>query len=350
MQRKFKICLLLAALAVVWSGCDSDEDDISSLDVISATVDFQATGGEGIIRLQTTGEEITVQADKTDWCSVKEVGASQVTFDVKENYGITSRNTTLTVYCGAVSKTFHINQAGAVLGYLDNEWILRTSNDAAELPFTLYASFDIKVEIPAEAKSWLSFSKDDDARQGKFIVKENTSGGMRAANINVVSGERSVRYQVIQYDVDDMLGLWNGQFNDLEAAYALENVDIQKQADGTYTLSNILTDAPCVLRGYASENCLAFPAGQNTGFDSGLYFFFQLVDADGYFVSSPSQTISLGPVMQSDGSYVLAFGGVKDTDPLAFALRMYEDENMEIPYESLFVPTVYYYINCILYK
>lgn len=349
MQRKIKIFLLLTVLAVVWSGCDNDENVISGLDIVSATVDFQATGGEGVIRLQAAGE-ITVQIDETDWCSIKDIESSQITFDVKENYGVTSRNTSLTVHCGTASKTFHINQAGAVFGYLGNEWLLRTSNEAAELPFTLYASFDVKVEIPEEAKSWLSFLKEDDLRQGKFIVKENTSGAMRAANINVASGGRTVRYQVIQYDVDDMVGIWAGQFRDMESFYALENVDIQKQADGTYTLSNIFTDMPFVLRGYVAENCLAFPAGQNTGIDRGLYYFFQLVDTDANFVSSPSETITLGPIMQDDGRFLLAFGGVKDTDPLAFILRTYEDENMEIPYDSPFATTIFYYINCFLYK
>lgn len=348
MQRKFELFLLLTIL-VIWSGCKNDEDVIPGLDVISATVDFQATGGEGIIRLRSTGE-ITVEADEIDWCSVKEVGTSQVTFNIKENYDVTSRNTSLTIYCGTTSKTFHISQAGAVFGYLDNEWLFRTSNKAAELLFTLYASFDIKVEIPVEAQDWLSFSNEDNARQGKFIVKENASGLMRAANVNIVSGGRSVRYQVIQYDIDDMLGIWKGQFSDMQSTYALVNVDIQKQADDTYTLSNIFTDMPCVLQGYAAENCLAFPAGQNTGFDSGLYFFFQLVDTNGDFISTPSETITLGPVMQNDGNYVLAFGGVKDTDPLAFVLRMYEDENMETPYESPFVTTTLYYVNCMLYR
>lgn len=349
MERKMKIFLLLAVLAVVWSGCDKDENAFSELDVISATINFQATGGEGIIKLQSTSG-VTVQTDETDWCSVKEIGASQITFSIKENYGIASRNTSLTIYSGTASETFHISQAGAVFGFLNDEWMLRTSNDATEIPFTLYGSFDCKVEIPVEHQEWLSFAWEKDARKGKFIVKENTSGAMRATNVNVVSGNRSIRYQVIQYDVDDMLGIWQGQFNDRESDYALEDVDIQKSADGTYTLANILTNAPFVLRAYASGNCLAFPAGQNIGSDSGLYFFFQLVNTNADFVSNSSETITLGPVMQADGSFVLAFGGIKETDPLAFVLRAYEDDNMEQPYESSFMQTTFYYVHCILYK
>lgn len=349
MTNKINIYLLLGVLAIIWSGCDKDENSVPGLEVISATVNFQATGGEGVIELRSAGE-VTVQADDTDWCSVKEVEASRITFGVKENYGIVGRNMSLTVRCGTASETLYISQAGAVFGYLNDEWILRTSNEAAEIPFTLYGSLDFEVKIPTACQSWLSFVWDKDVRKGKFIVGKNVSGSMRGTDISVVSGKRSVRYQVIQYDMDNMLGTWQGQFSDMEADYALTDVDIRKDADGTYTVSNMLTGSPFVLHAYASGNCLAFPAGQNTGSDGGLYFFFELVDAKGNFVSNPSQAITLGPVMQADGSFILAFGGVKEADPLAFVLRAYEDENMENLYESLFMQTTFYYIHCALYK
>ena len=78
--------------------------------------------------------------------------------------------------------------------------MLRTDNKAATLPIKLQSSFDYTIDIPAEAQEWLSFEQN--AKGINFKVKENTSGKMRGAIVNVAAKDRSASYQVIQYDVD----------------------------------------------------------------------------------------------------------------------------------------------------
>ena len=61
---------------------------------------------------------------------------------------------------------------------------------------------------------------------------------MRGAIVNVAAKDRSASYQVIQYDVDELTGTWQGMFSDGQMNYGLKDVIIEKQEDGTYLLSN----------------------------------------------------------------------------------------------------------------
>ena len=189
--------------------------------------------------------------------------------------------------------------------------MLRTDNKAATLPIKLQSSFDYVIDIPAEAQSWLSFEQN--AKGINFKVKENTSGKMRGATVNVTAKDRSTSYQVIQYDVDELIGTWQGMFSDGQMNYGLKDITIEKLENGTYQLSNMLTGLPYKLKAKAIDNCLAFGAGQNLGvFEDNLYLSFEILSSDLYYVKDPSVTISLGPVMLTDGTFVFAFSGIKE--------------------------------------
>lgn len=343
MRKLFNIFVF--ALGIITStGCNDTEDAGALFNVVTSHTNFQAPGGKGYVQLQTTGN-ITAGIS-ADWCVLKEVNSGRVEFEVKENVGYSGRNALLTISNGLEDKTFTINQSGAVFAYEKNEWMLRTSNEAASLPVKLYGSFDCVVDIPQEARSWLSYQQDADGRGGRFIVKENTSGKMRGVNVDVISGDRTTSYQVIQYDIDEMIGTWQGQFTDLQSNYALPDVLIEKLADGTYTLSNLLTELPYKLKAKAADNCLTFAAGQHLGlFDEDLYLSFQLIDSNYYYVKDPTSTITLGPVLLSDGRFILAFAGIKETDPYGFVFRLYEDETLETFNSNLLI-----LVNCFFYK
>lgn len=343
MKKLFNIFLFTLCI-ITTIGCSDTEDIGAEFNIIAANTNFQSPGGKGYIQIQTTGN-ITVDIS-TDWCILKGVNSNKIEFEVKENVEYSGRNALLTISNGLEYKTFTINQSGAIFVYGKNEWMLRTSNKAASLPIKLYGSFDCEVNIPQEARSWLSYQPDTDGKGGKFIVEENTLGKMRGANIDVISGDRTTSYQVIQYDLDEFIGIWQGQFTDMQSNYALPDVHIEKIGDGTYALSNILTKLPYKLKAKAVDNCFVFEAGQKLGqFNDDLYLSFQLIDSNFYYVQDPSSTISLGPTLLSDGSFVLAFAGIKETDPYGFVFRLYEDEALEAFNSNLLI-----FVNCFLYK
>lgn len=341
-MRKLFNLLLFMLCTIVITGCNEAESVEATLEIIAANTNFQARGGKGTIELRSTGN-ITADID-ADWCILKEVNTNSVMFEVKENTAYSGRNALLTISNGAEKKVFNINQSGAVFIFGKDEWMIRTSNKAASLPIKLHSSFDCTIDIPKEAQGWLSF--EPNANGGNFIVKENTSGSMRGAIVKVTSKDRSTTYQVIQYDVEDLIGTWQGVFSDSQMNYGLKDVIIEKSDDGTYSLSNILTDLPYQIKAKVVDNCLAFEAGQNLGtFADGLYLSFEIINSDLYYIKDPSTTISLGPVMLTDGSIILAFSGIKEDDPLAFVFRLYRDKELSIFEDNLLV-----FINCMLFK
>ena len=145
---------------------------------------------------------------------------------------------------------------------------------------------------------------------------------------------------------NELTGTWQGMFSDGQMNYGLKDVTIEKQEDGTYLLSNILTGLPYKLKAKAIDNCLAFGAGQNLGvFEDNLYLSFEILSSDLYYVKDPSVTISLGPVMLTDGTFVFAFSGIKENDPFGFVFRVYEDAKLQKVIDNLSI-----FINCILFK
>ena len=253
-MRKFFNIFLFVLCTIAIAGCNDTESSESKLEIKAVNTNFQAPGGRGYIQLQSTGN-ITADVD-ADWCVLKEVNPNEVVFEVKENTGYSGRNALLTISNGVEKKAFNINQSGAVFIFGKDEWMLRTDNKAATLPIKLQSSFDYTIDIPAEAQEWLSFEQN--AKGINFKVKENTSGKMRGAIVNVAAKDRSASYQVIQYDVDELTGTWQGMFSDGQMNYGLKDVIIEKQEDGTYLLSNILTGLPYKLKAKAIDNCLAF--------------------------------------------------------------------------------------------
>lgn len=338
------LCGFLCLIMII--GCD-DKDytaPVSTLQVVEASLNIQATGGDASVDFLT--DKVVTAELESDWCLLKEVNKNKILLRVLPNYGYSSRTAQLKVSDGTESKNFTINQEGAVLIYEEDEWILRATDATTELPIKLYGSFDCMVNIPEQAKSWLSFERDTNGKGGKFIVAENTTGEIRGAIVRVVSGERQMAYQVLQSDIDNYLGTWNGQFNDGTRVYTPSGVTITKDTDGNYVVSNLFSSLGFnfTIKGYAVGNEIVFEAGQYLGTDGTNYYGFSVISADSRFIEDSSGTISLGPVMLKNGSVAIGFIGIKETDPIGFGLMAYMDEYMDEAYSYKAI------LDCVLYK
>lgn len=340
-----KILYGFLCLAMI-TGCDDNDykAPVSTLQVVETSLNIKAAGGEASVDFLT--DRIVTAELESDWCLLKEVKKNKILLRVLPNYGYSSRTAQLKVSDGNESKNFTINQEGAILVYDEDDWILRATNMPTELPVKLYGSFDCAVNIPEQAKSWLSFEKDAEGKGGKFVVTENTTGDIRGAIVRVVSGERQMTYQILQSEIDDYLGTWNGQFNDGARIYTSPGVTITKDEEDNYVLSNLFSGLgfDFTIKGYAVGNEIVFEAGQYLGTDGINYYGFSVISADGRFIEDSSGTISLGPVMLNDGSVAIGFIGIKETDPMGFSLMAYMDEYMDEAYSYKAI------LNCVLYK
>ena len=229
----------------------------------------------------------------------------------------------------------------------DNKWIQRVTNDATNLHVKQYGSFPCIVNIPEEARNWLSYKEDDNGKGGTFTITPNTSNNIRAAKVTVTNGNRDFEYQILQYEVDDMLGTWNGQYTeDFQTYYGLKNVTITKEENGTYSVANLANGQPYILRGEAENNALTFEAGQYLGkmYDM-FYLGLAIQDTQGE-MHEFDYKIGLGPVILADGTIGLMFDDTIGEYPsIAFYFIAYIDEFLDEAYGAAYI-----FANCLLYK
>lgn len=339
--------LFMAICLIAITGCNKDEDTIASdLIILKAQTNMDAQGGEGYVEICST-QQITAKFTEGDWCTIKEISNDKVTFTVNANYGYSGRAAQLVIDNGISNQKLTVTQAGAIFIFEDNKWIQRVTNEAAILPVKQYGSFPCIVSIPEEAKSWLSYKEDTNGKGGKFSLTKNTSGNIRASVVTVTCGDRSFDYQILQYEVDDFLGKWNGQFTpNLQTYYRLQDVVINKEEENIYSVSNLLTGQPYILKGTVENNTLIFEAGQYLGkMNDLLYLGLGVIDNQGYF-KEEGYKIGLGPAIMQDGTIALVFDDTLGNYPsIGFAFLGYLDEYLDEYYASIAT-----FANCILYK
>lgn len=346
MIKKYFNILLITFCTVIIAGCDKENDSpVSDLIILKAETNMDAQGGKGSVEISSS-QEITAEFSDT-WCTIEEVTNNKVTFTVQPNYDYSGRAAQLFISNGTEKQELTITQAGAVFVFEDSKWIQRVSNDEAILPVKQYGSFPCIVNIPDDAKSWLSYQENADGKGGIFILTKNTSGNIRATTVTVENGNRLFKYQILQYEVDDFLGSWNGQFTpNFNDYYRLKDVVIAKNEDGTYSVSNLYTGQPYVLVGVAENNTITFEAGQYLGKMQDIFYLaLAIIDTQGYY-KEEGYKVGLGPAIMSDGTLGLVFEDTIGNFPsIGFAFLGYFDEFLDEYYGSILT-----FVNCLLYK
>ena len=147
--------IFILTLCMLIAGCDNDDSSVSVLKVIQSDVTFKAAGGTGSIRIEATGD-VTAVAD-ADWCTIKETSHEMVTFDVKENYDFPGRSAQIIIRNEANTQRVTVTQQGAIIIYNENDLQQATGNEKSSLIIALKGSFPFKVNIPEDAKEWLSY-------------------------------------------------------------------------------------------------------------------------------------------------------------------------------------------------
>lgn len=313
------INILLLAFCTIMTGChDSEEAPDSVLQVIKADTNMKAAGGEVSIQIQAT-PSVTATSDEA-WCKVAEVTEQIVRLSVEPNKEYTGRSAQIIIKDGNHTQELTLIQEGAILIYNKSELVQRTGNKAATLPVKLSSSFPVQVEIPAENKGWLSFKTAEDGNGGSFIVSENTTGKARGSDVTIISGERKLEYQVLQYEAENFVGSWKGTYISQGNMYNLPNVAITAaDEEGVYTVSGLYQTSlyDYTVKATYGDNMFTLTAGQEVGTyvasSLPLTVYFCVIDSTGLPRWTSDCSIGLIPVLLSDGTFVLAFadnGGI----------------------------------------
>lgn len=304
MRKIFNIVLLVFSVFIV--GC-SDEDDSTTLEmlkVVKSDVAFQAVGGAGSIRVQA-GMPISAESG-ADWCKITEVENNTVVLLVAANTGYPSRSTQITIADGVNKQMVTVTQEGAVFIYNEAEQELVVGDAPATIPIELSGSLPCTVEIPESAKDWLSY-KATSNEGGEFILTANTTKMLRGAIVNVKSGVRTVTYSILQYEIDDMVGDWRGQFIYQNQPVGFDKITISKNVNNTYAISGFLSEVPeYTMKAIGANGILSISCGQALGRASGYYDVLCFLGSAG-ITFDKKYTMGLYPGLLQDGTVALVF-------------------------------------------
>lgn len=309
MKKVINIFLFILCFTVI--GCHDDDPISSDFIIIKSDLNLKAIGGEATIHIQATGEVKAIS--DVEWCKVTEVTTESIKLSVLENRDYPGRTAQVVITNGNQTKQVTLIQEGAILTYNKSEQIQSTNNKATVLPITLTSSFPIQVVIPEKNKNWLSFTPSTDAKGGNFIVAANNTGKARGSDVTITSGERTLSYQILQYDAENFVGNWKGTYVSQGSQYSLPEISISAADDnGVYTISGLYKTSVYNYKVQATyRNNMFVVTGQEVGtYVSSmlpLNVYFCIVDNIGFPSWTAADSIGLIPVFLSDGSFVLAF-------------------------------------------
>ncbi|MCR8916711.1 BACON domain-containing protein [Bacteroides sp. ET225] len=234
---------LMPFLCMGLVGCNDDDSPVgeSILNIKSADLDFTAVGGEGSIIVDGYGT-ISAASDK-DWCTVS-VDGMTIHVTVAESQEITSRTALITISTGTDSREVPVVQSGA-LATLGNEPTLHVFGyDGGTFEYSFKSNVGYTVEIPEDAKSWISYVEDTEEEADGwtrlvFTASVNATGTLRGAKILFSTGGKETSFVVLEMEEADLLGTWDCSYTSPADGEHSGKVEIVKSQDGLMMMSEL---------------------------------------------------------------------------------------------------------------
>ena len=190
MKRIYYIISALFLAAAVFTGCSKDEIEEKYLDVIESDVDFQASGGTGVISLSTNADRVIASSNEY-WLRITSASPEAVEFEVSDHSGEFSRAARISVYGGGITRQIVVSQMGVVFA-IGSEDIENGISNVELLAYTVPIENSITIQtrsimgteiphvkyVPDAGKPTYAFSTThesiDKAREAFRKVKELT--------------------------------------------------------------------------------------------------------------------------------------------------------------------------------
>lgn len=197
MKRIFN--LILCALCVIsYTSCNDDEGieytQVSPIKIISRDVTFPASASQGSIVVDAPGE-FTISKTDQGWCSAT-ISGSTINVSVEENLGLESRNSMLTIRCGADTTSIAIIQAGVIFDLSSGAQIL-LGDEAKTYSYDIKCNTELTLTPTAD---WISVKVEED--QMHITLTENNTGHIRRGSIKYKAGTNEDQIIVTQYDFE----------------------------------------------------------------------------------------------------------------------------------------------------
>lgn len=281
-----KLFYLLLALPLAFVACEEPEQGVDDpvkdpvLNVTETTLDFEATGGAGVINysVENAVEGTEVEATcEADWVTDLTV-AETITFTVAANEAEEAREATITVAYGELSKSVTVKQAAKEQGEQPkpNTPVFEAVNAVVEYDWnTTMGEVEYKLENPIEgvevkAKSNVMWISQLQAKDGKiiFALAEN-SGDAREGKITAEYGMLpAIEFTVKQgaYVAPAPVVTINEQSVDLayDATEGSFTYTVENPVEGV--VAEATTDAEWISNLVAADGTVSFTTSVNDGF------------------------------------------------------------------------------------
>lgn len=326
MKRIYYIISALFLAAAVFTGCSKDEIEEKYLDVIESDVDFQASGGTGVISLSTNADRVIASSNEY-WLRITSASPEAVEFEVSDHSGEFSRAARISVYGGGITRQIVVSQMGVVFAIgsedIENGISINPEGGQTEIAYSLNSSSAPKIYI---ADSWLEAVVDE---SGKIIfsAQTNLSGAARSTTVRIVASWKAVELTVSQ-DRVPLLDTKEFAF-DRDAVQEIVNTT-QWAASMEWSVS---TDASWITVEKTSDGAISLSVSENTSGAnrSGEVY---MLNAGGDVV----ETISISQKMWSY-NFFLGQWTLNSSDgnvPVIFEEDVYEESYIMYVYDESF--------------
>lgn len=199
----------LAGLIILLAGCSDNKETPELLSIEKSEFTVEAAAGNKTIATFDARANWTAATD-TDWLTVSpgsgiaRTGAT-ITIAATENPALETRTGYVVINCGSESRTLTITQQKKEVITWQSRKQIFIGRNGGNVAFSFETNIDEPlVEIPDDAKGWLSRTETEMPGKLEFSVKPN-NGGLRKTSVKIGNspGSVSIAALVVQTDTDE---------------------------------------------------------------------------------------------------------------------------------------------------
>lgn len=308
MKKIYNLLLILACLFCITS-CGNDDYDYKapeSLSVEKADLYFSSAQGTGSIEVASNNNMPLTATSSAEWCTVS-VSGNTVTATVTDNFGMESRAGQIKLDNGTASTILSVTQEGLIMSYNKSELGHAFSYEGGSATVSFSSSSTFTVEIPADAKGWLTCTEDKENGTLTFVAAPSSDKTPRGAAVKVIVGTNVVTYNIGEYEMQDVAGTWHVTLVDGDGSPLGGNIKVaQDEEEPTiFYLQGVsgFTHLPVIF----SEGTLRALAGLKIGTYAGFNIYTVVLTEGGYLNWSTNSQYVAYPT-SIDGKFALVFG------------------------------------------
>lgn len=300
--------LLIACCFSVFVACDDEVDNPygteSSISIVSANMDFEATASRGIIRFSSASGSVSATA-RSPWCTA-EVSADSVVVTVDQNVSVSGRSTVVVLRSGSDSIQVPVTQRGIVLSVSRKNITTGNEASAESVYFTTNLDVDIK-SVPA----WITTEMVEDTLN--LSLQGNATGHLRQGYIVYAAGAVKDSLLITQADFDtDIAGSYAFNFS-AEADGAMQSYEVTLSRTGL-RIPAFGINVPMT---FDSESCsFSIQSGSYLGKYSGYFLYMAFLAGDYWTAYDTNTTLDLSFSYDEEKGTVGTFSGILGGVPI----------------------------------